>query len=357
MPMYEKLITLAHEAKTSESALKDLITYARELDCGVHNKIAKIYGVEDYKIDKASDIHDLISTGYPSIDKWAKFKKGGMNFVCAYTNHGKTMFLHNMVLEQIAYYAKIKKDFKVAFFNYEAINFETMIHLSYLYFIKRYDAGMYNGQKEVYRISFDSYYSESVKKDSVFYEIDNNIMHFLSKYIVVYDTDYTTEHIGIVIRKLLESDRKINEFIIDYINLVPCDKRFSNRYFEVKDVLMELKTIAKETHTTCISAAQYNQDKMLKNRTNIERIANVHEGKDINKIADIFMSLWNSTVFGIAEQGQDKPDNLQYVEISILKARGRQKMKKGITFLIDKEHASLREDKREPEHEQTGEDF
>jgi len=340
MEFKTELINDINSRELDENQTDALINKLLEYKYDTLGKRALYYDMMQYIKDKTDLRSEKFVTGFNSIDRYAKIKRGGMTFVSAYTNHGKSLFLHNMVINQIAYYAKLGRKFKVVFFNYEDTNYDVMQHFCYLYFLRQLYLKKDTFPKSVYRYTYEEYEKRSTDKNDFIYGYDNNACAFLSQYIFTNDMEFNTDLIAIKLDKMLEDNKDILEVVIDYIQLVPCNKKTFARYLEVKDILFELKKIAKERNVAMVSACQYNQDTKYREKKSICRIANVHETKDIAKISDLFISLWNQTTWDIAEENQDIPDDMHSVEIDILKAR-KQNLKIGLPFLLEKNYGLI----------------
>lgn len=123
--------------------------------------------------------------------------------------------------------------------------------------------------------------------------------------------------------------QQFDVIVIDYLQLVKADRRYSNRSSEVGDISKAIKGLASELHVPIILLSQLNRVSEH-NETKEPTMAELRESGDIEQDASNIILLWNVS---------DK--NRSFKGLKIEKQRQGETMKEGLQF--DGEHMSFEE--------------
>lgn len=86
--------------------------------------------------------------------------------------------------------------------------------------------------------------------------------------------------------------QKYDVIVIDYLQLVKCQKRFANRSSEVGEISKQIKALARELHVPIILLSQLNRVSMM-NATKEPSMEELRESGDIEQDASNIILLWN----------------------------------------------------------------
>ena len=123
--------------------------------------------------------------------------------------------------------------------------------------------------------------------------------------------------------------QQFDVIVIDYLQLVKADRRYSNRSSEVGDISKAIKGLASELHVPIILLSQLNRVSEH-NETKEPTMAELRESGDIEQDASNIILLWNVS-----------QKNSKYKGLKIEKQRQGETMKEGLQF--DGEHMSFEE--------------
>ena len=117
--------------------------------------------------------------------------------------------------------------------------------------------------------------------------------------------------------------------IIDYLQLIKADRRYSNRASEVGDISKAVKALAMELHIPIVLLSQLNRTSEIRD-TKEPTMSELRESGDIEQDASNIILLWN-----VSEE--DK----KYKGLKVEKQRQGENMKEGLKF--DGEHMRFEE--------------
>lgn len=123
--------------------------------------------------------------------------------------------------------------------------------------------------------------------------------------------------------------------VIDYLQLIKADRRFSNRAAEVGDISKAIKALAMELHIPIVLLSQLNRVSELRD-TKEPTMSELRESGDIEQDASNIILLWNLS------------ENRKYKGLKVEKQRQGENMKEGLKF--DGEHMRFEERRESFEH-------
>ena len=125
------------------------------------------------------------------------------------------------------------------------------------------------------------------------------------------------------------SHQRFDVIIIDYLQLIKADRRYSNRASEVGDISKAVKALATELHVPIILLSQLNRVSEH-NETKEPTMAELRESGDIEQDASNIILMWN-----VSER------NRSYKGLKVEKQRQGETMKEGLKF--DGDHMRFEE--------------
>lgn len=129
--------------------------------------------------------------------------------------------------------------------------------------------------------------------------------------------------------------QRFDVIIIDYLQLIKADRRFSNRAAEVGDISKAIKSLAMELHVPIVLLSQLNRVSELRD-TKEPTMSELRESGDIEQDASNIILLWNVS------------ENRKYKGLKVEKQRQGETMKEGLKF--DGEHMKFEERRESFEH-------
>lgn len=220
---------------------------------------------------------------------------GAISVIAAPTNHGKTAFLNNLVLNV----SKKYKDKEFIFFTYEENSSSIIQYLLNIYI----NTDLNNSKTSNRRILKDYFKTGStqfINKERLnFFEIKKT--EFFKTYIEsgrirVYYIDYDSQELIDSISFLYKENKNLGGIFIDYFQLINApgkikrDERINTRQEELKYICQRLKNIAVKTGLPLCLAAQFNREV-----TDLTKLhpTNIGEAGDIERIVNTLVGLWN----------------------------------------------------------------
>ena len=129
--------------------------------------------------------------------------------------------------------------------------------------------------------------------------------------------------------------QRFDVIIIDYLQLIKADRRFSNRAAEVGDISKAIKSLAMELHVPIVLLSQLNRVSELRD-TKEPTMSELRESGDIEQDASNIILLWNVS------------ENRKYKGLKVEKQRQGETMKEGLKFAG--EHMKFEERRESFEH-------
>lgn len=227
-----------------------------------------------------------LETGYASIDGLAKIPEGAITVVAGRPGHGKTAFMANCLLNQVAKYP----DKKFYFFSYEESRARLAVRLlmilagevimadrnkgEYLYYLKRGREGIKRPTIETAIKTFDDYTSSSR--------------------LVLVDRMPPAEDLASTIEHICRR-QDVGAIYVDYIQKVSLRRPQSQRYLDIKQASQLLLGQAVSQNVPVIVGAQLGrppQGHSNKWQATVS-LDNLRESGDIEQDTNLVLGLWN----------------------------------------------------------------
>jgi replicative DNA helicase len=236
-----------------------------------------------------------LDTGYTINGEEFLLPGGAISVIAAPTNHGKTAFLNNLVLNV----ADRHKDKEFIFFTYEEKD-STIIQ----YLLNTYVNIDLNNSKKSNRRLLKEYFktgsTEFIGKEQLsileekkaeFFKTYIETGRFIVKYI-----DYNSQELIEAIAYLHKENKNLGGVFIDYFQLINAPgkvkraERLNTRQEELKYICIKLNNIAVKTGLPLCLAAQFNREV-----TDLTKLlpTNLGEAGDIERIVNTLIGLWN----------------------------------------------------------------
>ena len=278
--------------KLTEEALNKIKGIGREAD---FETILNTPSDENSIRERASNRPDSIGSGIVIDKEEFLLQAGALNYLGAYTSHGKTTGLINIALNVLERY----KNSEVFYLSYE----EDKDALTYAFlntFIK--DELSSNNRRSIAHYfktgSLDMFLTHkretfTNKKEEFFNTLINN--ERLKIHRIHYNYLELVEFI-----KHIKRTRNPKAIFIDYVQIInnPPDNKAYSRQGEVKDIGLELNRVAQETGLPIILGAQFNRTLLHALDLDYTKLA---EAGDIERQADTILAIWNNQFKGRVE--------------------------------------------------------
>jgi len=257
-----------------------------------------------------------LDTGYTISGEEFLLPGGAISVIAAPTNHGKTAFLNNLVLNVAERYT----DKQFIFFTYEEKDSSIIQYLLNTYV----NIDLNKSKKSNRRLLKDYFKTGSTQfisneQLSIF---EAKKVEFFKTYIetgriIVKYIDLNSQDLIEAIAYLHKENRNLGGVFIDYFQLINApgkvkrDERINTRQEELKHICIKLKDIAVKTGLPLCLAAQFNRE-----ATDILKLhpTNIGEAGDIERIVNTLIGLWNL---------EKKPDYANYSKITIEESRSK----------------------------------
>ncbi len=237
---------------------------------------------------KFQDIQEGLSLGWPSFDKIAKLPTHGLVVIPGRTNHGKSLFMINIMANLLQ-----QADVACIYLSYEMPNEDILLRL----------VKTLHGEKfEPIGYMDDLVYKEKIR-DNAIPAVGIVDSYIKSGRLHITDQDISVKEIEETVRYLHSIKKKIVVFL-DYIQLIPSGAGRSERYLEVKHTVEKFRQLANELKFVVIGGSQ-----LTSGETPYQDQA--RESKDIAFTAALIIKIWNkesARVTGTVKMVQD-PDN------------------------------------------------
>ena len=236
-----------------------------------------------------------LDTGYTISGDELLLPGGAISVIAAPTNHGKTAFLNNLVLNVAERYT----DKQFIFFTYEEKDSSIIQYLLNTYVNVHLNSSEKHNRrllKQYFKTGSTQFISnEQLRifedKKLEFFKTYIETGRILVKYI-----DLNSQDLIEAIAYLHKENRNLGGVFIDYFQLINApgkvkrDERINTRQEELKHICIKLKDIAVKTGLPLCLAAQFNREV-----TNITELhpTNVGEAGDIERIVNTLIGLWN----------------------------------------------------------------
>jgi replicative DNA helicase len=288
-----KVTTLQDEGKTQE-ALELISKETSDIKlidkAGEFDKLLRPTSEEEIKKEEAS-LPDSLNTGFIIAGEELLLPGGQISIYAGPTNHGKTIVLINTALQVADRYP----DKKFIFFSYEE-RANSIIQ----YFLNTYINLDFNSSKGGNRRLLRDYF----RTGSTQFIAQANRDHFESKKaeffrdyiengrILIKGVDYNSDELDLAIRHLHKKEPSLGGVFIDYFQLLrlPQAQSKNSRQEELKQICLDLNSLAKNTGLPLILSAQFNREV-----TNLRRLhpTSIGEAGDIERIVNTLIGLWN----------------------------------------------------------------
>lgn len=271
--------------KLTEEALNKIKGIGKEAD---FETILNTPSDENSIRERASNRPDSIGSGIVIDKEEYLLQAGALNYLGAYTSHGKTTGLINIALNVLERY----KNSEVFYLSYE----EDKDPLTYKFlntFIKEELSS--NNRRSI---------AHYFKTGSLDMFLTHKREIFTSKKEEFFDTLIKPERLKIHrihydYVELIEFIKHINRtrnpkaIFIDYIQIInnPPENKAYSRQGEVKDIGLELNRVAQETGLPIILGAQFNRTLLHALDLDYTKLA---EAGDIERQADTILGIWNN---------------------------------------------------------------
>jgi DNA primase catalytic core len=245
--------------------------------------------------EEEKHLPDSLNTGFKIHEEDLLLPGGAITVYAAPTNHGKTIFLINTVLNVAERYP----DKKFIFFTYEE-KATSIIQ----YFLNAYvDLDLNSSSKTNRRVLKDYF-----KTGSTQFISSENMAYFFEKKeeffktyietgrIIVKYINYNSQELTLATRYLHKQEPNLGGVFIDYFQLINLPgeikraERIGSRQEELKQICIGLKDTAVDTGLPITLAAQFNREV-----TNLQRLhpTNIGEAGDIERIVNTLIGLWS----------------------------------------------------------------
>ena len=241
------------------------------------------------------NLPDDLNTGYTIEGDEILLQGGAISVFSAPTNHGKTVFLINTVLNIAQRYP----DKKFIFFTYEE-----RANSILQYFLNTYMNIDLNtsdkGNRRLLRDYFKTGSTQYISKDkqALFYAKKKEFFkEFIeSGRILIKYVDYNSEELTTAIEYVKKETPNLGGVFIDYFQLLKTSgevkkiERINSRQEELKQICITLKDLAIRTGLPLVLVAQFNRTV-----TNLMELlpTNIGEAGDIERVVNSLYGLWN----------------------------------------------------------------
>lgn len=259
------------------------------------------------------------STGFESLDNvTGGLRRSEMIILAARPSVGKTAFSLNLMWNMA------KQGLTVCFFSLEmnsitlmkrVVSKEARLSTSE---IDTMDFD-YTKDQNVLRIMTDSSDREVHDKLNTFQRAINNIAN--AKIYVDDSSKIKVDEIKSKVKNVMTSEN-VSAIFIDYLGLITPSIRSTgdNRVSEIRDISKNLKQLARECNIPVIVLSQLSR--ASEKRTNHKpMMSDLRDSGDIEQDADIIMTLWSKEYYENQEKGKTESNNVQFVQLSVLKNR------------------------------------
>lgn len=278
------------------------------------------------------------STGYKKLDAAAMPCAGKVTMIPAFTDHGKSVFLRNICVNQYLKYT----DRKMLFYSFEDSAEETLIQLARIIHAKKFPERAAIQWRDIENQMCDP-------RNPVHAEI-LGIVAQLEERIFCYGEKLTPKILDDHIRAVSESDPELTFVYIDYLQDMGGDNDRDDMYQGIAEVMCRTHDIMQQTGLCGMLAAQYRYDvKHADDKHDIIGLHKVFGSSNLYKKANVFYSLFNETVFNKQFKHQQPEGNIQYLEIDVLKQK-RQAYASDLTFELDTNNGIVSESCRVVEY-------
>jgi len=278
--------------KLTEEALNKIKGIGKEAD---FETILNTPSDENSLRERASNRPDSIGSGIVIDKEEFLLQAGALNYLGAYTSHGKTTGLINIALNVLERY----KNSEVFYLSYE----EDKDALTYSFlntFIKEELSS--NNRRSIAHyfktgsLDMFNYYKRETftsKKEEFFNTLINT--ERLKIHRIHYDYIELVEFI-----KHIKKTRNPKAIFIDYVQIIsnPPENKAYSRQGEVKDIGLELNRVAQETGLPIILGAQFNRTLLHALDLDYTKLA---EAGDIERQANTILAIWNNQFKGKVE--------------------------------------------------------
>jgi len=275
--------------KLTEKALSKIKGIGKEAD---FETILNTPSDENSIRERASNRPDSIGSGIVIDNEEYLLQAGALNYLGAYTSHGKTTGLINIALNVLERY----KNSEVFYLSYE----EDKDQLTYKFlntFIKE-ELCSNNRRSIAHYFKTGSLDMFLTHKRDIFISKKEEFFNTLIKperlkiHRIHYDYVELVEFI-----KHINRTRQPKAIFIDYIQIInnPPENKAYSRQGEVKDIGLELNRVAQETGLPIILGAQFNRTLLHALDLDYTKLA---EAGDIERQADTILGIWNNQFEG-----------------------------------------------------------
>ena len=306
------------EIKKALEILEDSLTKVKHRDKATEFSKLLLTTSEAKIKEEEANLPDSLKSGVTIAGEELLLPGAAISVISAPTNHGKTIFLINTVLNVAERY----QDKKFIFFTYEERDTAIL-----QYFLNTYVNISLNSSDKGNRRVLRNYF----KTGSTQFFSSKNLEYFNTKKeeffktyietgrILVKYVDYNSKELDLAIRYLHEKEPNIGGVFIDYFQLLNLPgetkraERINSRQEELKEICQTLKRVAVNTGLPLILAAQFNREV-----TNLMRLHPTHIGEagDIERIVNTLIGLWNMdkkpVLKGITEAETDEINTRMY---------------------------------------------
>jgi len=264
------------------------------------------YLLEDFERDILASAEGL-STGYPSLDKWAKIPPGALTIVAGRPAQGKTSFMLNVLRNQLE---ADSSGLRFYFYSYEVARRYLALRLL-----------MLMAEEVLNQESNEGAYINYLKtKRGTNQAIEDALERFKqwtsSGRLVISDTPLRAEELSATIGKLAQ-DGDTGAVFIDYLQKVPSvATRDAQRYLQVARSSQLLLEKAIRQDIPLVLGAQLNRQ-----AGEIPKLEHLRESGDIEQDAHLVLGLQNMAVENQEETGSRTTDEKVELKVSILKNR------------------------------------
>lgn len=257
----------------------------------------------------SSDFERFLSEIPEGIPTGITFKEGknetkltlnsGLTFICGYRGHGKTSFLNNIALNEVARNLFHKTGKSVLYFSYEVDKRRLIADLLNTYvndpelqrsrtpidaihsYFKGHEGKYFSGAKRADGLSHYDYFlkkKEEFKRD-----------YLESGALIIVDEPYKVGKLLDAIRYYI-SIYSPSIVCIDYAQLIYSEDYSRQRTEEIKSVVNDIKDFANREGIPFVLAAQFNREVYTPVSVDTR---NIGEGGDFERIADTCIGLFN----------------------------------------------------------------
>lgn len=284
------------------------------------------YGLQDYNLDMESGGDMFVKTGYTKIDEYAMLRRGYVTTVPAYKNHGKSVFMENMLLNMHAIYEP--KNWHYMYYSFETKEKNVIRHLSRMAYWEAFEKeGGCRKDKREWDFNRRKTGTQEYKFEQMFVEQLTRNVHFFAERL-------SPERLAVHISRCVELfDLKV--VFIDYVQDMEIKDRNFNFSVDIAQTMVKLSEIAERYDIAIVVAAQFGRSAKATCKKDICYLENIFGSSEIEAKSDVVYSVFNKTVFEYnkEEDGATTP-TIQEIEVDILKQR-EQRYRKNMLFGLD----------------------